>query len=245
MSHPFRLYGHRGDAAHHPENTLAAFESAVEKGVDALETDVRMTSDGEIVVFHDADGARTCGTPERVIDQPWSVVRGWEAGDGQHPMRLSELMEAFPTLFLNVDVKDDLEEAALRTLEVVRASGREQTVGLATFHPAVSEVLRRAGWRGQMGLVSREVAAARLLPSMVGRAFIHGNAAQIPTHRGRIRLDGPRFIRRCHKLGLRVDYWTIDDPAEALALVARGADGIVTNDPGAVGAALEARGVTS
>lgn len=245
MSPPFRLYGHRGAAAHHPENTRRAFRAAAEAGVDALETDVRLTADGEVVVFHDADGARTCGQPARLRAVPWSEVEGWDAGEGEHPMRLMELLEAWPDLFVNIDVKDDSEEAALRTLEVVRASGREASVGLATFHPAVSTALRHAGWTGQLGLVSREVAAARLLPAVVARRLIHGDAAQIPTHQGAIRLDGAGFIARCHRLGLRVDYWTIDDPAEAVRLVRRGADGIVTNDPAAVGAALASRGVTT
>lgn len=245
MTHPFRLYGHRGAAAHHPENTMQAFSAAVQAGVDALETDVRITADEQVVVFHDADGQRTCNRPARLREVPWSEVATWDAGDGAPPMRLSELLESWPSLFINVDVKDDDEDAALRTLEVVRKANREQTVGLATFHPRVADVLRRAGWRGQMSLVAREVAAVRLLPTFVGRRLIAGNAAQIPTHSRGFRLDGAGFIRRCHRLGLRVDYWTIDDPTEAAALVQRGADGIVTNDPAAVGAALRSSSVSS
>ena len=245
MSHPFRLYGHRGAAAHHPENTLRAFRAAVDAGVDALETDVRMTADGRIVVFHDADGARTCNQPATILSQSWATVQTWDAGEGEHPILFEDMLEEWPNLFINVDVKDDNEDAALRTLEIVRKAGREQTVGVATFHPRVADVVHRSGWRGQMGLVAREVAAARLLPSAIGRRFIRGNAAQIPTHSRGFRLDKPGFIARCHKLGLRVDYWTIDDPAEAVHLVQRGADGIVTNDPAAVGAALKAQGVSS
>lgn len=245
MSHPFRLYGHRGAAAHHPENTRRAFVAAVEAGVHALETDVRLTSDGQVVVFHDADGVRTANRPERLRAVPWSEVGGWDIGEGEHPMLLADVLEEWPDLFVNVDVKDDSEEAALATLEVVRRSGREDQVGLATFHRNVSGVLLDAGWTGQMGLVPREVAAAKLLPAVVSRRVIRGTAAQIPTHQGRIRLDGERFVARCHGLGLRVDYWTIDDPAEAIRLVRRGADGIVTNDPAAVGAALRVEGLTS
>jgi glycerophosphoryl diester phosphodiesterase len=141
-------------------------------------------------------------------------------------------------VFVNIDVKDDLPDAAVATLRVVRDRRAEDRVGLGSFHVGVAAALRAAGWSGQLALVPREVAAVRLLPVFVARRLVGGTAAQIPTHRGRFRLDAPWFVARCHALGLRVDYWTIDDPAEARALVAAGADGIVTNDPAAIAAAL-------
>lgn len=238
MDHPFRLYGHRGDAAHHPENTMAAFEAAVAAGVDALETDVRLSSDGQVVVFHDADGARTCQRPELLRERPWSEIATWDAGEGQHPVLLAELLEVFGDLFINIDVKDDDPQAALATLEVVRDSGRAVSVGLGSFHARVARTLRRAGWRGQLALAPRHVAAVRLLPLPLARPLVRGDAVQIPTHRHGFRLDTERFVRKCHALSLRVDFWTIDDPQEAVALVRAGADGIVTNDPAAIGAAL-------
>jgi glycerophosphoryl diester phosphodiesterase len=123
---------------------------------------------------------------------------------------------------------------------VVRRQRAEARVGLGSFHTRVARELRRVGWAGQLALAPPEVAALRLLPTFVARPWVQGDAAQIPTHQGRIRLDGPRFVARLHAIGVRVDYWTIDDPAEAVALVKAGADGIVTNDPAAVGAAVRA-----
>jgi glycerophosphoryl diester phosphodiesterase len=234
MPHPFRLYGHRGAAAHHPENTLRSFRAAVAAGVDALETDVRMTRDGQVVVFHDADGARTCGRRQRLRDCDWGEVSGWDAGEGERPLLLSDLLEEWPDLFVNVDLKDDDVEAARRTLEVLRRIGRADQVGLGSFHARVVRELRRQGYEGQLALVPHEVAAARLLPLSLAARVVKGTAAQIPVSGGRVRLDAPGFIERCHQLGLRVDFWTIDDPVQAAALVAAGADGIVTNDPAAV-----------
>lgn len=234
MGFPFRLYGHRGAAAHEPENTLRSFQAALRAGADALETDVRLSADGEIVVFHDADGRRTCGRPERVRKSPWAAIREWDAGAGERPLRLEDLLEAVPDVFVNVDVKDALPEAAERTLAAVRRAGAEARVGLGSFHPRVARVLRRAGWRGQLSLGIPEVAAVRLLPAIAARWLLQGDAVQIPVRGSGIRLDRPSFVRRCHELGLRVDYWTIDDPNVARALIAAGADGIVTNDPAAI-----------
>ena len=238
MRPTFRIYAHRGAAAHHPENTRRSFAAAVEAGADALETDVRMTADGEIVVFHDADGSRTCEQSATLASTVWSDVAQWDAGEGEHPMLLSEMLETWPEHFVNIDIKDDSVAAARATLKVVRAAGRQATVGLGSFHRTVAAAVREEGWTGQMALVPREVAAARLLPSVLSRLALYGNAAQIPTHQGMIRLDGPGFIARCHRLGLRVDYWTIDDPEVAKRLVHAGCDGIVTNDPGLIREAL-------
>jgi glycerophosphoryl diester phosphodiesterase len=74
------------------------------------------------------------------------------------------------------------------------------------------------------------------------RSFIGGDAAMIPTHSGSVRLDGESFIRRCRRLGLRVDYWVVNDPKEARALLGRGATGIVTDDPGRLAPVMAALG---
>lgn len=237
-AHRFRLYGHRGAAAHHPENTLRSFRAALAAGADALETDVRLSADGEVVVIHDADGRRTCGDPRAVRACTWAELSTWDAGEGERLVRLGDLLEAVPGVFVNVDMKDDDPHAARRTVEVVRRAGAAERVGLGSFHSRVAAEARRVGWTGQLALCIPEVAAVRLLPAFAARGLLQGTAAQIPVVWGGFRLDRPAFVARCHALGLRVDYWTIDDPAQAVALVAAGADGIVTNDPARIAAAL-------
>lgn len=241
MQRPFRVYGHRGAAAHHPENTARSFHAAMADGADALETDVRMTRDGEMVVFHDADGKRTCGVDRPIIDCSWSEIRTWDAGEGEHPILLDEMLETWPDTFVNIDVKDDAVEAAKRTLSIV--APRKHSIGLGSFHRRVARFLDESDFGGQLAFVTREVIAARFLPASLARAFVRGNAAQIPTHGSGIRLDTERFVRRLHAMGCRVDYWTIDDPDEAVRLVRLGADGIVTNDPKAITSALTAAGL--
>lgn len=240
-SRPFRVYGHRGAAAHEPENTLRSFLAALAGGATAIETDVRLTADGQVVVFHDATGARTCSDPRALAHTAWAEISRWHAGRGEHPILLAELFEALPNAFVNVDVKDDRVDAARATVEVVRRAGAARRVGLGSFHPRVARAIRREGWRGQLALCAREVAAIRFLPDLAARLALQGDAVQIPVASSGVRLDHPSFVARCHRLGLRVDYWTIDDPQVALQLVRSGADGIVTNDPATITAALAAR----
>jgi len=84
------------------------------------------------------------------------------------------------------------------------------------------------------------VASLFALPAVVWRQLpATGTAAQIPTHAGPLRFDRSAFIAKCHLLGLRVDFWTIDDREEAARLLALGADGIMTNDPAAIRPAFD------
>src|ERR1051326_5111070 len=76
----FCVVAHRGDCAHAPENTLPAFELAVQKKADAIETDVRLTKDGVAVLLHDASLKKTTGCDELVENLIWEEGRKLDAG---------------------------------------------------------------------------------------------------------------------------------------------------------------------
>jgi glycerophosphoryl diester phosphodiesterase len=65
----------------------------------------------------------------------------------------------------------------------------------------------------------------------LAKLYVSGDAAHIPVEHSGIRLDGRRFIKRCRDLGLRVEYWVVDDPEEARRLLDLGATGIMSDDP--------------
>jgi len=245
--HPRRLYAHRGAAAECPENTMPAFERAVEIGVDALEMDVHVTRDDHLVVVHDPTGARTTGAPLAWCDLDLADVRrldagwGFVAADGSRPFagkavrvpRFADVLDAFPAMRINVDLKGD--RAAALMLDLLRRKRAEDRVTLASFQLATLVEIRRRGYGGETALSQPEVAALLALPAMLWRQLpFTGTAAQVPVHAGRIRFDRATFIAKCHSIGLRVDFWTIDDRDQAARLLALGADGIITNDPGAL-----------
>lgn len=108
--HAFRIYAHRGASAVLPENTLPAFARALADGADALETDVHLSKDGHVIVHHDATGLRTASVSRKVRDTTLADLRRWEAGHymnvaGHHVPTLAELLEAFPRVPVNVDIK--------------------------------------------------------------------------------------------------------------------------------------------
>jgi len=130
-----RILGHRGASSDAPENTLPAFQLALDQGADGVELDVRLCRSGEVVVFHDERLERLTGAAGRVADTPWSElsrleVRAGSSGApaGRIPL-LAEVMEALPrTAWINVELKSEdwsgtgVADAAGALLE----SGRHQ-----------------------------------------------------------------------------------------------------------------------
>jgi glycerophosphoryl diester phosphodiesterase len=245
--HPRRLYAHRGASAERPENTLVAFQRAVEIGVDSLELDVHLARDGVFVVAHDDTATRMCGSPlawsdidaadAARLDAGWGFV----AGDGSRPFAgkgigvptFESILVEFSEMHVNVDLKG--EDAVKAMLELLRRHKAEDRVTLASFHTATMVAVRRRGYGGETGLSQGEVATLLAMPALLWRQLpFTGTAAQIPTHQAALRFDRSTFIAKCHSVGLRVDFWTIDDPVEAQRLLGLGADGIITNDPAAL-----------
>lgn len=247
MMHRRRLYAHRGASAERPENTLPAFERAVECGVDSLEMDVHLTRDGQLIVTHDEDARRMAATPLKWADldladaQRLDVGWGFLAPDGSRPYagkgisvpRFEDVLDAFPRVRINVDIKGDRAvEVMLALIEARQAADR---VTIASFQSATLISVRRKGYTGETALSMYEVIGLLTLPAVLWRSLPYtGGSAQIPVSHGSFRFDRPTFIAKCHSLGLRVDYWVVDDVAEAKRLLDLGADGIMTNDPAAI-----------
>jgi len=228
-----RIYAHRGASAELPENTMAAFRRAMELGVDALELDIHATRDGVLVVCHDPDGRRMSRVAKRLADVTWDEARRWPVGDGgEHMPTFEEVIRAFPSVPLNVDLKRDIADA---TVALVRRLDAEERTCLASFEASTLRRVRALGYRGPTGLARAEVAAALAFPAVLRRGpwRCRARRAQLPLYLAR-----PWIIARMKALGLDVDFWTIDDPDLARRLVALGADGIMTNDPARIVPAL-------
>jgi glycerophosphoryl diester phosphodiesterase len=252
--HARRLYAHRGASAELPENTLPAFARAVEIGVDALETDVHLTRDGQLIAAHDPTAARMAGVQAAWADIDLADVRRLDAGwgfvdaEGRRPFAgkaigvpaFEDVLDAFPRMRINVDIKGNGAVAVM--LDLIRRKHADDRVTLASFQLRTLVEVRRRGYGGETALSQGEVATLLGLPAMLWRQLpLTGTAAQVPVRSGRIRFDRASFIAKCHSIGLRVDFWTIDDRAEAARLLELGADGIITNDPRALRSLFDSR----
>ncbi len=232
---------HRGGAAYGPnvglENTMAAFGRAVGMGYRYIETDVHATRDGRPVAFHDSVLDRVTDGSGPVAALPWSVVRQARVGGREPVPLLAEILEAWPQVRVNIDVKSD---AALGpTIREVQRQGAADRICIGSFSERRLRAARRAlgpnvaTAAGQVG-----TALLRFTPSALSR-MLHTPAPvlQIPArHRvaGRtVTLVTPGLLERAHGLGKHVHVWfhpwSREDAAEMHRLLDLGADGIVTD----------------
>jgi glycerophosphoryl diester phosphodiesterase len=247
-----RLYAHRGAAVELPENTIPAFELAVELGADAIETDAHLTRDGQVVLSHDATGERMCGVPRRIEDVTLEELRGWDAGarfvdaDGRPSQvgkglripTLGEALRALPGVSFNVDAKSQTARMVDRLIEAIDGAGAADRTLVASFHFWTLRRVRRC-YSGRTGLSELEVLRLFCSPETALRWLpVGGAAAQIPYRFHGIDLGQRRLVDKCHRLGLEVHYWTVNDPRTAERLLAIGVDAIMTDDPRRVAPAL-------
>jgi glycerophosphoryl diester phosphodiesterase len=257
------VFAHRGARVELPENTLEAFERALALGADALETDVHLTADGEVIVFHDETGQRLANEPKAVAACSRKEVQSWDVGHcfldprGPGPRRrphlgrgfraptLADVLAAFPETPLNVDLKPRspaLVEAAVR---VIRDQGATDRVLLTSFHHANVSTARALDYEGPTGAGTRDVVhllalGGTALGARWPRRFALPRpfAVQIPYETAGLTLPVPRLLEVCRSLGARLDVFTINDGHLARRYRDLGVDGLMTDDPRLIVAAL-------
>ncbi|MEU9592872.1 glycerophosphodiester phosphodiesterase [Streptomyces sp. NPDC048219] len=244
LDHPGPLaFAHRGGAADGLENTVCQFRRAVDAGYRYIETDVHATRDGRLVAFHDATLDRVTDGAGRIADLPWEEVRHARVA-GEEPVPLfEELLETFPDVRWNIDVK---AEPALRPLlELVRRRDAWDRICVGSFSEArVVRAQRLAGPRLATSYGTRGVLGLRLrswgVPAPLRRSAV---AAQVPEAQSGIPVVDHRFVRAAHARGLQVHVWTVNDPARMHRLLDLGVDGIMTDHIDTLRKVMEDRGV--
>ncbi|HEY1815834.1 MAG TPA: glycerophosphodiester phosphodiesterase [Kofleriaceae bacterium] len=223
-----RVWAHRGDSAHEPENTLAAFDKARFAGADGIELDVRLDGDGTVVVFHDEMLERLAGRPGRMAELPARERAALRVG-GQPVPTLEEVLGEFGELECNVEIKGDrpARTGALvtATAEVIRHSGRADQILVSSFDPVALV---------QMHHQLPDIACAYLFhkdqPLPFRRGWVGNWTGASVLHPESV-LCTPERVAAWHTAGFPVNAWTVDDAAELRRLDALGIDGVFCNDP--------------
>ncbi|GHF84042.1 glycerophosphodiester phosphodiesterase [Streptomyces griseosporeus] len=244
LDHPGPIaFAHRGGAADGLENTVAQFRRAVEAGYRYIETDVHATRDGRLVAFHDATLDRATDGAGAIAELPWADVRHARVA-GREPLPLfEELLETFPEVRWNVDLK---AEPALRPfLELVERANAWDRICVGSFSEArVARAQRLAGPRLATSYGTRGVLGLRLrswgLPAALRRSAV---AAQVPETQSGVQVVDHRFVRAAHARGLQVHVWTVNEPERMHRLLDLGVDGIMTDHIDTLRKVMEERGV--
>jgi glycerophosphoryl diester phosphodiesterase len=254
------FFAHRGGAALAPENTLAAFERGVALGADALELDIQTTREGEIVVIHDWTVDRTTDGAGPVSGYTLAELLRLDAGyrftpDGgrSFPFRgrgiavptLGEVLDHFPALRVNIDLKESTPAREARLWALLRERGAEDRVLVASGdrHAPIVRFRRLCGGRAATSASEAEIRAFVLATAARTARWLRPayDALQLPeTYRG-IRLVSPALLAAAHRHGLDVHVWTVDARADMERLLAMGVDGLMTDRPDVLAGAMGAR----
>jgi glycerophosphoryl diester phosphodiesterase len=230
------VIAHRGDKAHAPENTLAAFSLAAETGADAIEFDVKLTADGQVVVLHDQTVDRTTNGSGNIANLPLAKAQNLDAGAwfgeqfrGESIPTLESVFKAVGhRLYLNIELTNYAtpgDDLVLKVVQLVKEHNLQERILFSSFFPKNLNKAR---------LLLPEVPCGLLtMPGILGlwgRAYgwrtycysLHPNLVDAR----------PALVRRVHTKGKRIHVWTVNRAEDFRKLSELGVDGIFTDDPG-------------
>ncbi|GGX93023.1 glycerophosphodiester phosphodiesterase [Streptomyces minutiscleroticus] len=243
LDHPGPIaFAHRGGAADGLENTVTQFRRAVDAGYRYIETDVHATADGRLVAFHDATLDRVTDGAGRIADLAWDDVRQARVAGAEPVPLFEELLETFPGVRWNVDVK--AEPALTPLLDLIGRAGAWDRICVGSFSEArVARARRLAGPRLATSYGMRGVLGLRLRSYGVP-VPLRGSAvcAQVPESQSGVPVVDRRFVRTAHARGLQVHVWTVNEPDRMHRLLDLGVDGIMTDHIDTLRKVMEDRG---
>jgi glycerophosphoryl diester phosphodiesterase len=229
------IFAHRGASAYAPENTLAAFELAIQQDADAIELDVKLTADDEIVVIHDSTVDRTTDGSGFVSNFTLEALKEFDAGskfdDIFRGEQIPSLQEVFETLgskiFINIEItnyqspRNALPE---KTIDLIRFYNLTDSVILSSFNPLALIRSIKLQPNIPLGLLSTPGICGAWSRSFLGRLIpyqaLHPEVSDISKH----------LVSKCHAHGKRVHVYTVNNPTEMHKLFRWNADGVFTDD---------------
>ncbi|MGB1892064.1 MAG: glycerophosphodiester phosphodiesterase [Candidatus Latescibacterota bacterium] len=230
MIPPLRI-AHRGASGRGlaPENTLAAFEKALDIGVDMLEIDVRVTGDGQLIVLHDPSLDRTTDCEGIVREMGLDEIRQADAGDGERVPVLREVFDlARNRAPILLEIKSDF--IAERVVQAIADAQIEEQVVVQSFNPQTVERVKRLAPHLPSSLLIGELPTT---PSRVRARRLVSQVLEVGANTLSIwhATLTPSLIEEMRKRGIAVWAWTVDEEITMRDLAMMGVQGLVTNYP--------------
>lgn len=223
------IIGHRGASGHLPENTLPAFEKAIEMGADGIELDIWPDADGVPVVIHDETLSRTTQQEGKV-----TAMRAADFTPFGIPTYQQALDLAPGKMMIFTELKGECEKNAGAMIEKAVASGvwrheqlpvigfdHEQLRRIKTLYPHI-----RTGATFSRKMLE-SIPSSQHAAHMIAEARRIGASAINPD----FRLTTSEVVEQTHAAGLKVNVWTVNKPADMQAMLALGVDAIMTDFP--------------
>lgn len=236
-------FAHRGASNDAPENTLAAFTLAANKGYDGIELDVQLTRDDEVFVFHDKTLERTTDKTGKFSDLKSGEISQLDAGSwfdekfaGEPVPALADVFEAVgKRLLINVEMKGDDPLLAEKTVGLIRDFGLSERVILSSFNNTLLRKARHTDKTIAIGrLLESRASMIRSLDTILKNVAL-GKPQAFHLHHSSV---NAKIIRWAHKQKCRVNVWTVNQKEEITRMRDLGVDMIISDNPDVVHAVL-------
>lgn len=230
-----RIFAHRGlaEPLKLDENTIPAFQAAIDHGATHLESDTQATKDGHAVLLHDSDLRRVAGTDALVSELTLEEIRAVRLANGGSIPTLFEALSHFPTAFFNLDIKTKL--AINPTIQAIEDAQAHNRVLVSSF----SNPTRKSALKRFSQPVATSASASVAIAAWASHTLLFGfgfrrivanvDALQVPVKLGLVDFSRTSFINRVQRHNTEIHFWTINDPAQMNSLIQAGADGIVSD----------------
>lgn len=220
-----KIIAHRGASAQAPENTMAAFQLALDQQADGIELDVMLTADQQVVVIHDDTVDRTTNGSGRVAGMTLEEIRSLDAGGGEKVPTLPEVLDQFGGKFLiNIELKNYtsiFDSLPLRVAHLIQAHHLVEQVLISSFNPFNLPRVRNHLPGAHLGLITQPRQAQKWIWRLFKYDALHPHYADVDAV----------LVSALHARSRQVNVWTVDEPEEMQRLAALEVDGMITNDP--------------
>ncbi len=232
------IVAHRGAAGKAPENTLAAFQRAIDDRTDWIELDVQENAQGQIVVMHDSDFMKLAGNPTKIWDATQAQLKDIDIGSWFDPKfsaqrvptlkQVLELARGKANVVIELKYYGHDQNLEQRVIDIVESADMvNETAIMSLKYKAVQKIRTlRPDWK--VGLLS---------------ATAIGDLSQLDTDFLAVAtgMVSAGFITRAHKAGRQVFVWTVNDPVSMSRMISLGVDGLITDEPAMANRVLDER----
>tara|TARA_B100001115_G_scaffold180490_1_gene172905 strand:+ start:799 stop:1536 length:738 start_codon:yes stop_codon:yes gene_type:complete len=216
---------HRGNSKKFIENSLEAFNSAIQMGYKYIETDLRMTLDREVIAFHDPDLKRLFNLDLRIKDLTFNEIANLFREKNCSLLTLEDALKEFPDIYFNIDLK--VKEVIQDSIKVVTDLNAFNRVCFASFHSGYTEKVLQQNQNAIVSMGLKDVALFKFFKAYDKNIKV----LQIPLKWKGIKVLTRNLVEKAFKSNLLIHVWTINDRKTINNLIDIGVNGIVTDEP--------------
>lgn len=232
------ITAHRGDQSAAPENTLSAFEAAIENGADYIELDVTETKDGVLVILHDDSLMRTAGLEKNIWEVTYEETQQLDAGSwysedfaGEKIPTLEEVIELCKgKIKMNIEIKVAGQESEEFVEKIVNLIQKEDLLSQCIVTSFDYDTVRTV---------------KELAPSIQAGPILSKEGENLADYQDMdvfsisSKILTKDMVKEAHEMGKPVHVWTVNDKSKIKKFWRMGVDNIITNDPGLVSKVVE------